>query len=42
MRTLRTNIERLKLDVARHVPIHGSPGAHEDFLRLVNRPAAGN
>jgi hypothetical protein len=27
------NIRRLKLDVARHVPIHGMPGSHEDFVR---------
>jgi glyoxylase-like metal-dependent hydrolase (beta-lactamase superfamily II) len=33
MTSLMDNIRRLKLDVARHVPIHGMPGSHEDFVR---------
>ena len=28
------NIRRLKLDVAQHVPIHGAPGSHAEFLKL--------
>lgn len=39
MRALRNNIQQLKLDVAQHVPIHGSPGSNEEFMRLVSRPA---
>jgi glyoxylase-like metal-dependent hydrolase (beta-lactamase superfamily II) len=31
---LRRNIERLKLDVAQHVPIHGRVGTHEEFLQI--------
>jgi glyoxylase-like metal-dependent hydrolase (beta-lactamase superfamily II) len=42
MRSLRTNIQRLRLDVAQHVAIHGGVGTHEEFLRLVNRPAPSN
>ncbi len=32
--SLASNIQRLKLDVARHVPIHGIVGPHEDFVRI--------
>jgi hypothetical protein len=39
MTALRNNIQRLRLDVAQHVPIHGRVGTHEEFLRLVE-PAA--
>jgi glyoxylase-like metal-dependent hydrolase (beta-lactamase superfamily II) len=35
MITLRNNIRRLRLDVARHVPIHGIPGSHDEFVRIV-------
>ena len=35
MRTLRQNIQRLKLDVAQHVPIHGAPGPNDQFMRIV-------
>jgi hypothetical protein len=35
MRSLRQNIQRLRLDVGQHVPIHGIPGAHEQFLKIV-------
>ena len=34
------NIKRLKLDVAQHVPIHGNPGPHADFERIVGPVAA--
>ena len=33
--TLRDNIQRLGLDVERHVGIHGSVGSHEDFLEAM-------
>lgn len=36
MRTLAANVERLGLDVARHVGVHGLVGSHVDFLRLVD------
>lgn len=32
--SLSNNIQRLKLDVARHVPIHGIAGSHTDFVRI--------
>jgi hypothetical protein len=31
------NVERLNLDVAQHVPIHGNPGPEADFERIVAR-----
>jgi glyoxylase-like metal-dependent hydrolase (beta-lactamase superfamily II) len=34
------NVKRLKLDVAQHVPIHGSPGPNADFERIVAPVAA--
>ena len=34
MTALNNNIQRLKLDVARHVPIHGIAGPHADFVRI--------
>jgi hypothetical protein len=37
-RTLMYNIRKLKLDVERHVPIHGRVGTHEEFMRMF--PAA--
>jgi len=42
MRSLMTNITRLKLDVGQHVPIHGRVGTHEELVQLVNRPAGSN
>ena len=38
--TLYNNIRRLRLDVATHVPIHGNPGPHADFERIVGPVAA--
>jgi glyoxylase-like metal-dependent hydrolase (beta-lactamase superfamily II) len=35
MRTFNENIQRLKLDVAQHVPIHGIVGTHSDFQKVV-------
>ena len=34
------NVQRLKLDVAQHVPIHGNPGGKADFERIVGPVAA--
>jgi glyoxylase-like metal-dependent hydrolase (beta-lactamase superfamily II) len=31
--TFRHNVDRLKLEVAQHVPIHGRVGTHDEFLR---------
>jgi hypothetical protein len=42
MRSLMTNIQRLRLDVAQHVPIHGRVGTHQEFTQLVSRPATGS
>jgi glyoxylase-like metal-dependent hydrolase (beta-lactamase superfamily II) len=39
MTSLRNNIQRLRLDVQRHVPIHGNVGTHEQFLSIVGRPS---
>jgi len=35
MRSLRANIQRLRLDVERHVPIHGQPGPADQFVKIV-------
>ena len=35
MRTLQQNIVKLKLEPARHVPIHGRVGTNEEFMALV-------
>ena len=32
---LQQNIQRLKLDVAHHVPIHGRVGTMEEFVKIV-------
>jgi len=40
MLALRDNIERLGLAVEEHLPLHGVPGTHEEFISLVG--AAGN
>ena len=37
MVTLQQNIQRLKLDVARHVPIHGQVGTMEEFSKIVGK-----
>jgi hypothetical protein len=37
MTTFKQNIQRLKLDVAQHVPIHGIVGNNADFERIVGR-----
>jgi hypothetical protein len=35
MRSLQQNIQRLKLDVAQHVPIHGQPGPNDQFAQIM-------
>ena len=40
MVTLYQNIQRLKLDVAQHVPIHGQPGTMDEFLKIVGKPSS--
>ena len=35
--TLRQNIQRLKLDVAQHVPIHGQPGPMDQFVKIAGK-----
>src|SRR5215475_9419422 len=37
MRNLQQNIQRLKLDVAQHVPIHGQPGNAQQFAQIMGR-----
>ncbi len=37
IRTLQQNIQRLKLDVAQHVPIHGQPGPMDQFAKIVGQ-----
>jgi glyoxylase-like metal-dependent hydrolase (beta-lactamase superfamily II) len=39
MITLNQNIQRLKLDVAQHVPIHGQAGTMDVFLKIVGAQA---
>ena len=40
MRTLYQNMRKQKLDVARHVPIHGRVGTNEEFLKIVGQSGA--
>ena len=40
MRTLYQNMRKQKLDVARHVPIHGRVGTNEEFLKIVGQTGA--
>ena len=37
MTTLYDNIQRLKLEVSRHVPIHGIIGSNADLLKIVGK-----
>ena len=37
--SLNQNIQRLKLDVTQHVPIHGVVGTAADFLKIVGNPS---
>jgi hypothetical protein len=37
MRSLQQNMQRLKLDVAQHVPIHGQVGTAQQFAQIVGR-----
>jgi hypothetical protein len=36
IQALKSNIDRLKLDVMQHVTLHGTPGPHENFLKLAS------
>jgi len=42
MRTLYQNMLKQKLDVARHVPIHGRTGTNDEFLKIVGKNSAKN
>jgi hypothetical protein len=37
MKTLYQNIKKQRLEVAQHVPLHGSPGTNDEFLKLVGK-----
>jgi hypothetical protein len=37
MRALQQTIQRLRLDVAQHVPIHGRVGTHDEFMKIVGQ-----
>jgi len=39
MVTLNQTIQRLKLDVAQHFPIHGRVGTHDEFVKIIGAPA---
>jgi glyoxylase-like metal-dependent hydrolase (beta-lactamase superfamily II) len=39
MLTLYQNIHQLKLDVERHVPLHGGVGTNDEFLKIVGKAA---
>ena len=39
MVTLNQTIQRLKLDVAQHLPIHGRVGTNDEFVKIVGQPA---
>jgi glyoxylase-like metal-dependent hydrolase (beta-lactamase superfamily II) len=39
MLTLNQNMQRLRLDVAQHVPIHGRVGTNDEFVTIIGRPA---
>jgi len=41
MRTLHQNMLLQKLDVERHVPIHGRVGTNDEFLKIVGKAGAG-
>jgi hypothetical protein len=42
MTVLNRNMQRLKLDVAQHVPIHGGVGSQADFLKIVGTSSSNN
>ena len=37
MRTLYQNMQKQRLEVAQHVPLHGRPGTNEEFLKIVGK-----
>jgi glyoxylase-like metal-dependent hydrolase (beta-lactamase superfamily II) len=40
MVTLNQNIQRLRLDVGQHVPIHGRVGTMDEFLKIVGKQSS--
>jgi len=40
MRTLYQNMRKQKLDVARHVPLHGRVGTNDEFLKIAGQTGA--
>jgi hypothetical protein len=38
----RQNIDRLRLDVAQHVPIHGRVGTHDEFRKITTPATSSN
>jgi L-ascorbate metabolism protein UlaG (beta-lactamase superfamily) len=40
MRTLYQNMRKQKLDVTRHVPIHGRAGTNDEFLKIAGQASA--
>ena len=40
MRTLYQNVRKQKLDVERHVPLHGRVGTNDEFLKIVGQTGA--
>jgi len=39
-RIFYNNLQRLKLDVAQHVPIHGNPGPAAQFTQIITTAVA--
>jgi len=39
MRALQQTIQRLRLEVGQHVPIHGRVGTHDEFMKIVGTPS---
>jgi hypothetical protein len=37
IRTIYQNMQKLKLDVEQHVPIHRRPGTNEEFLKIMGK-----
>ena len=39
MIALNQAMQRLRLNVAQHVPIHGRVGTNDEFVKIIGRPA---
>ena len=37
IRTIYQNMQKLKLDVEQHLPIHGRLGTNEEFLKIMSK-----